>query len=92
MGTDSGVTPHGENLGELALMEKEGMSPADVLMATTRVAAECMDVADDRGTIEPGKRADLVVIDGDPFQLEAIRDRVAAVYKDGALISGGVEG
>jgi imidazolonepropionase-like amidohydrolase len=91
MGTDSGVTPHGENLDELVLMAAGGMSPEEALLATTRNAAECLDVADDRGTIEPGKRADLVVIDGDPMQLEGIRDRVTAVFKDGTLVSGGTQ-
>jgi imidazolonepropionase-like amidohydrolase len=88
MGTDSGVTPHGENLDELVLMEDGGMSPEQVLLATTRNAAECMDVADDRGTIEPGKRADLVVLDGDPLDLKGLRGRVRAVFKDGRVASG----
>lgn len=83
MGTDSGVTPHGQNLLELGLMEQGGMSPSDVLVATTKTAAECLDVADDRGTIEPGKRADLVVVDGDPLQFEGLSDRITAVYRDG---------
>jgi len=90
MGTDSGVTPHGENLDELALMAEGGLSPEQVLLATTRNAAECMDVADDRGTIEPGKRADLVVLDGDPFDLKGLRGRVRAVFKDGRVASGNV--
>jgi imidazolonepropionase-like amidohydrolase len=88
MGTDSGVTPHGDNLDELALMEEGGMSPKDVLVATTRNAADCMDVLDDRGTIEAGKRADLVLLEGDPMELKGIRERVRAVLKDGRLVSG----
>jgi imidazolonepropionase-like amidohydrolase len=88
MGTDSGVTAHGDNLEELALMESGGMSPSDVLVATTRTAAECLDVAGDRGTVEDGKRADLVVVDGDPFAFAGIKERVTAVFKDGALVSG----
>lgn len=90
MGTDSGVTAHGDNLEELALMEAGGMTPADVLVATTRTAAECLDVAADRGTIEAGKRADLVVVDGDPLVLQGIKSRVTAVFKDGVLASGSV--
>jgi len=90
MGTDSGVTPHGDNLEELALMEQGGMSPTDVLVATTRTAAECLDVAGDRGTIEPGKRADLVVVDGDPLVFTGIKDRVTAVFRDGVLAAGGI--
>lgn len=90
MGTDSGVTPHGENLDELVLMAEGGMSPQEVLLATTRNAAECLDVAEDRGTLEPGKRADLVVVDGDPLDLKGLRGRISAVFKNGRLVSGGV--
>jgi imidazolonepropionase-like amidohydrolase len=90
MGTDSGVTPHGDNLEELALMAAGGMTPWAVLHATTRVAAECLGVSADRGTIESGKRADLVVLDGDPFDFSGLRRRVAAVYLDGRLASGGL--
>lgn len=88
MGTDSAVTPHGENLEELALMAEYGMEPLDVLKAATSTAAECMDVAADRGTIESGKRADFVVIDGDPLDFNTLRERIAAVYLDGTLASG----
>ena len=88
MGTDSGVTPHGRNLEELALMEQGGMSPIQVLVATTRTAAELMGLEADSGTIEAGKRADLVVVDGDPLILEGITDRVAAVYQQGRLVAG----
>ena len=59
MGTDAGVTPHGRNLRELVLMDDAGMTPAAVLEATTRSAAQLMGVDDDLGTIEPGKLADL---------------------------------
>ena len=89
MGTDSAVTPHGRNLAELPLMEAGGMQPAEVLVATTRTAAELLGVADELGTIEAGKRADLVVIDGDPFDLADLGSRVRAVYQDGVLVSRG---
>jgi len=88
MGTDSGVTAHGKNLEELPLMERGGMSPAEVLVATTRTAAELCEVSADSGTIEPGKRADLVVVDGDPFDLEGLPDRIIAVYQRGQLAAG----
>jgi imidazolonepropionase-like amidohydrolase len=87
MGTDSGVTPHGQNLRELAEMVRCGMSPGAALVATTRTAAELLGVLDDRGTIEPGKRADLVVVDGDPLDVEGIGDRISAVYQDGTLVT-----
>lgn len=88
MGTDTGVTPHGENLKELALMAQGGMSPRDVLAATTATAAELMGLQEELGTLEPGKRADLVVVDGDPFDLPRLPDRIRAVYKDGERVSG----
>jgi imidazolonepropionase-like amidohydrolase len=83
MGTDSGVTPHGENLRELALMVEGGMTPMQALEATTRSAAELMGLQDELGTLEPGKRADLVVVDGDPLEVGTLAERVTAVYKDG---------
>ena len=90
MGTDSGVTAHGENLRELSLMAQGGMSPSDVLVATTSRAAELLGWEDRLGTIEPGKLADLVVIDGDPFELETLAERIRAVYMEGRLVSGAV--
>ena len=90
MGTDSGVTPHGENLDELALMHDGGMDPHEVLLATTRNAAELLGVLGDSGTVEPGKRADLVVLDGDSHDFGGLRDRVVAVYQSGDLVAGGI--
>ena len=87
MGTDSGVTPHGRNLRELALMADAGMAPAAVLEATTRSAAQLLGVADERGTIEPGKLADLVVVDGDPYELATLPDRIASVWLGGRRVA-----
>jgi imidazolonepropionase-like amidohydrolase len=83
MGTDSGVAPHGRNLRELELMRQGGMSPEQVLVATTSAAAELLGVAGQRGTIEPGKRADLVMVDGDPFDIATLPQRIRVVYLDG---------
>ena len=88
MGTDSAVTPHGKNLRELPLMAKGGMTPAQVLVATTRTAAELMGIEGELGTVEPGKRADLVAVDGDPLDLVDLEHRVAAVWQDGRLVAG----
>ncbi len=89
MGTDSGVGAHGTNLRELALMEAGGMDPASVLVATTHSAAQLMGLEGELGTVEPGKRADLVVVDGDPFDFSRLKENVSAVYKDGVLVSVG---
>lgn len=88
MGTDSGVGPHGNNLGELALMAAGGLAPADVLVATTRSAAELLGVEQDCGTLTPGKRADVVVVDGDPFDFDNLKENIRAVYSGGRLVRG----
>jgi imidazolonepropionase-like amidohydrolase len=86
MGTDSGVTPHGRNLRELQLMVDGGMTPAAVLEATTRSAAELLGVDEDLGTVEPGKLADLVVLGGDPYDFAEVGDRVEQVWQGGARV------
>ena len=86
MGTDSGVTPHGQNLRELQLMVEGGMTPAAALEATTRSAAQLMGLDADLGTIEEGKLADLVVVDGDPFDVATLGDRVEQVWKAGVRV------
>jgi len=86
MGTDSGVGPHGSNLRELQLMHEVGMAPADVLVATTSGAAELLGLGEELGTLEIGKRADLVVLDGDPFDFVGLHGRIDQVWKDGRLV------
>jgi imidazolonepropionase-like amidohydrolase len=88
MGTDSGVGPHGSNLDELVLMAEGGMKPPQVLLAATSSAAELLGVAGDTGTLVPGKRADIVVVAGDPFDLAGLKGRIRAVYKDGQCVRG----
>jgi imidazolonepropionase-like amidohydrolase len=89
MGTDSGVGPHGNNLDELPLMAAGGLTPAQVLVATTRSAAELLQVADETGTIMPGKRADIVALAGDPFDLANFKVNIRAVYSGGAKVRDG---
>jgi imidazolonepropionase-like amidohydrolase len=86
MGTDAGVVPHGTNLEELELMADLGMSPTDVLVATTKTAAELMGLDGELGTLEPGKRADLVVVAGDALDFTDLPSRIERVYKDGELV------
>jgi imidazolonepropionase-like amidohydrolase len=87
MGTDCGVGAHGTNLEELELMEEAGLSPLEALHATTGSAAELLDVASDRGTIRPGLRADLVLVDGSPEDVSGLGARVRRVYLDGSEVS-----
>jgi len=88
MGTDSGVTPHGKNLGELPLMVERGMTPAQALVATSRTAAELLGVDADLGTLEPEKRADIVVVRGDPLaDLASLSGNITSVWKDGREVT-----
>jgi imidazolonepropionase-like amidohydrolase len=86
MGTDCPVAPHGTNLRELQLMAENGFTPQQALVAATSSAAELMGLRDRLGTIEPGKLADLVVVDGDPFAFDTLADRIEAVYKEGVRV------
>ena len=86
MGTDCPVSPHGTNLNELVHMAVNGFTPEQALVAATSSAAELMGVQDELGTLEPGKRADVVVVDGDPFAFDTLRERIAQVWKDGVRV------
>lgn len=89
MGTDAGVMRHGTNLRELGLMCNIGMSPMEAIVATTRVAAECLGWDDQVGTIEAGKLADIVISKTDPLadirSLEEV-DNMVVVMKDGQVV------
>jgi imidazolonepropionase-like amidohydrolase len=89
MGTDSGVGPHGQNLRELGLMVDAGLTPTQALVATTKTAAELLGVEDDLGTIQEGKLADLVVVDGDPLDVSQLQENIVGVYKNGEPVAGG---
>jgi imidazolonepropionase-like amidohydrolase len=88
MGTDCPVAPHGTNLRELVLMAEHGLTPRQALVAATSSAAELMGLQDELGTLEPGKRADVVVLEGDPFDFEKLPERITTVYKDGIRVVG----
>jgi imidazolonepropionase-like amidohydrolase len=86
MGTDTGVTPHGENLRELVLMVEAGMSPQAVLQATTMEAARLMRLENELGSLEVGKRADVVAVAGDVLDFGDLPARIRQVWKDGARV------
>ncbi len=89
MGTDAGVMPHGTNLRELGLMTGIGMSPMEVIVATTRTAAMCLGWQDRVGTLEAGKLADVVISRADPLaNIRALEDtrNIALVMKDGKVL------
>ena len=64
-----------------------GLSAVEALHATTGSAAELLDVADDRGTVRPGLRADLVVVEGSPDDVTDLGARVRSVHLDGTEVS-----
>ena len=80
VGTDS---MHGLMAYELETLVRFGVSAKDALLAATRRGAEACRVANETGTIEPGKRADIIGIDGDPLRDIAALRRVDFVMKDG---------
>ena len=86
MGTDCPVSPHGTNLNELRHMSEHGLTPTQALVAATSSAAELMGLQDELGTISPGKRADLVVVDGDPLEFASLPERIGQVWKDGIRV------
>src|SRR5437763_16543747 len=67
MGTDTGVGPHGSNAEELERMVEGGITAMQAIVATTQTAAQCMRVAHLTGTLDVGKRADVLGVDGDPL-------------------------
>lgn len=83
MGTDM---HGGEFLDELYYMNKLGLSPEQTLVATTSTAAELMRISDSVGRVAPGMRADLVVLDGDPYEFAGMRNRITSVFKDGVEV------
>jgi imidazolonepropionase-like amidohydrolase len=84
MGTDIGGYGYGDNPLELQLLVEAGMTPAQAIEASTRRSAECMRLEAEIGTLEPGKRADLLVVDGDPLAdigLLRQRDRLSVMQE-----------
>jgi imidazolonepropionase-like amidohydrolase len=85
-GTDAGVSKHGRNADEFELLVKHGMSPAAALQAATVNAADLLGLSAEVGTIEPGKRADLIAVAGDPLTDVTVLKRVGFVMKDGVVV------
>jgi len=90
MGSDSAGESHGNNLIELRLMHEMGLAPEAVLHAATGSAATLMGIADCVGTIRSGAQADLLVIDGDPFDFGGYPANRQRVYRKGRLVRGAV--
>lgn len=84
-GTDTGVSPHGRNGEEFALMIKNGMQPSDAIRSATVDAAELLGISANAGTIEPGKDADIIAVDGDPTANIRLLENVGFVMKHGRV-------
>ncbi len=87
-GTDAAVYPHGDNAKEFAVYVGYGMRPLDAIRTATVNAADLLGVGD-RGTIAPGKLADLVAAPGNPLQDVRALERVSFVMKGGKIYRGG---
>jgi imidazolonepropionase-like amidohydrolase len=84
-GTDAGVSKHGRNADEFELMVKHGMPAAAAIKAATLNAADLLGIAAEVGSIEPGKRADVIAVAGDPLSDVTVLKRVSFVMKDGVV-------
>ncbi len=84
-GTDSGVSAHGDNAQEFALMVEGGMPPMVAIQSATSVAAKFLRIDDTHGTLEAGKQADIVGVPGDPLHDIAVMERVSFVMKAGKI-------
>jgi imidazolonepropionase-like amidohydrolase len=84
-GTDTAVSPHGENAREFALMVKAGMTPMQAIVAATVTAADHIGQSDNLGAIEPGKAADVIATDKSPLDDVNELTKVRFVMRDGAV-------
>jgi imidazolonepropionase-like amidohydrolase len=84
-GSDSGVSPHGENRREFGYMVAAGMKEMDAIVAATRSAAELLGLSDEVGTIEPNKAADLIATAGNPLVDITELERVVFVMRGGVI-------
>jgi len=86
LGTDSGVCRHGINAREMRLLVKAGMTPIAALKCATSVNAELLGLDNQIGTLEAGKRADLIALPGDPSEDIGVTEKAVFVMKDGKVV------
>jgi imidazolonepropionase-like amidohydrolase len=85
-GTDAAVYPHGLNAHEFAVYVRLGMTPLQAIQTATLNASDLLGWSRKIGTIEPGKFADLIAVDGDPLQDVTTLERVKFVMKGGEVV------
>jgi len=93
MGTDAGTpfNEHGGNLGELGHLVENGFSPMEAIESGTRIASQVLGMDRELGTVEEGKLADLIVVEGNPLDDVGIlkkRESIRLVMKGGILVKG----
>jgi imidazolonepropionase-like amidohydrolase len=84
-GTDSGVSKHGENAREFQYLVVAGMSPMEAITSATVTAAQHIEMFDRIGSLEAGKYADIIAVDGDPLADVAELMDVDFVMKGGVV-------
>jgi len=84
-GTDTGVSKHGDNAKEFALMVRAGMTPAQAIRAATVSAADLLGRSAELGTLEPGHAADLIAVTGSPLDDVTRLERVDFVMHRGVV-------
>ena len=84
-GTDSGVSAHGDNAQEFALLVQAGMTPLEAIQAATNVAAAHLQISGEAGRIAVGMPADIVAVEGDPLTDVTTLERMAFVMKGGVV-------
>ena len=84
-GTDTGVSPHGENAREFDLMIAGGMSPMKAIQSATLTAAQLLRIDDRLGTLEPKKLADVIAVKGNPLSDIKAMHNVVFVMKEGVV-------
>jgi imidazolonepropionase-like amidohydrolase len=90
-GTDAGVSMHGRNADEFELMVQFGMTSAEAIAAATVNGADLLGLSSELGTIEAGKRADVIAVTGDPLSDVTVLQTVDFVMKDGHVSKGAIQ-
>lgn len=85
-GTDSGVSKHGDNAKEFALLVEAGVPPGEAILMATKHAAELVGASDRIGSIQAGRFADLIAVSGDPTRDVTELERVRFVMKGGQVV------
>lgn len=84
-GTDTGVSAHGDNAQEFALMVEGGMPPMEAIQSATSVAADFLDIGDTHGRLKAGYQADIIAVPGNPLDDIRQMEKVSFVMRGGTI-------